>query len=398
MNIDIEDIINNASHIINQKYKKNPNKKLIRQILISFINNCLEYFKKNPPLPPIQEINRRAIAHIIDVISNQQNEDLDIKIQPRFPEEIQKLEKPLPPITNTISNSDQLNDFPKTELIEKDENSEDIFMKKLEELEITRNTINTSTPAPSPLSEIKSQQTLSQPIQQPIINAVPTVIYVPTKSKLSDLKQIIINSYDRDWSYSSNRSIFLYSGPLPSSENLKLGFAGIFLPKIVATLTPIIIIEIEGAGGQKQNILCHLTYPGVIWDMWNNIKTSDSKDAQLKNIACPWTIKLFDIYNNLLDLGYDGQLIDNVDTLLNKNCCIELNNDNNDLENNNIITIKKNNTYYGKFKIIGKSNKKYQIEGIENNKNYNELQNGLICNLTKQIIMIIELKKNELKS
>lgn len=411
IDIDIDYIINNAIIVLNNQ-KIPSNKKTIKQILMPFINGCIEHFNKNPPFPPLSEINRRAIAHIVDKIKNipkidyeyeksiksfqKSAQSLDesreyinqLNNQPRFPAEIARYETPLTDIQNDI----QLQ-LPKTELIEKDNDTDNTFLKKLEDLEITRNNLNTNVPAPSPVPIISN--TPSQPINQQVI-AAPTVIYVPTKVKLSDLKQIVINSYDRDWCYSTNRSIFVYSGPIPSGENIKLGFAGIFLPKNVATLTPIIIIEIEGAGGQKQNILCTLSFQGVIWDMWNILRTPDSKDANLKNISCPWTIKLYDIYNELLNLGNDSQIITNVEILMNKNASIELNN-NSDIDNNNIITIKKGNKDYGKFKIINKNNERYQIESIENNKNYSELQDGLICNMTKQVIMIIEIKKNELK-
>jgi hypothetical protein len=67
----------------------------------------------------------------------------------------------------------------------------------------------------------------------------------------------------------------------------------------------------------------------------------------------------------------------------------------NDLEENNIFIVKKENVTYGKFKVIGKVDKRYQIQSLNDQKDYN-LQDGLICNLYKQITMVIEITKNEI--
>ena len=424
MNIDIETLVNNTVIVLGQQ-NLNASSKRVRSILTSFIQGCFEHFNKNPPFPPVSEINRRAIANVVDVIrtkslEKQQQEHDQIQLpqynqkfeeaqqrssnslkesvefmnqhhnQPRYPSEVSKYNKPIQELPKNI-------ELPKMEILDDNIDEENTFLKKLEELEITRNTLNTTTPAPSPIPSQNIQP--SAPQQQsitPQIIAAPTVIYVPTKAKLSDLKQIIINSYDRDWDYSANRSIFVWAGPIPSGESIKLGFSGIFLPKIVATNNAIIIIEIEGAGGQKQTVLCSLSLQGVLWDTWNIIRTPDSKNCDLKHMACPWTIKLYDIYNELLNLGSDSQIINNVDVLMNSNAVVEFNSET-DLENNNIFIIKKGNINYGKYKIVNKLDHRYQIQSINNNKNYNELQGGIICNLNKQIIMVIEIKKNEIK-
>jgi hypothetical protein len=382
---DINNLINLSSNALNQNGLSASNKK-IKNIIIRFIKQCIEYFNLNPPFPPIIEINRRTILHVIDTIKNNNNNE-------EYPNEMAKHSVPikLPPLKELPQMP-----LPHIETVEKDDNNEDTFYKKLEDLEISRNSL-ASTIAQNPVPVPPPIPITSQPIpqQQQQIISTPTVIYIPTKSKLSDLKQIIINSFDRDWTYIHKRSIFMWEGPIPVDNNIKLGFAGIFLPKIVATLTPVVLIEIEGAGGHKQHLACSLNTPGTIWDNWNVLRTPDSSDISLKNISCPWTIKLFDIYNNLLDLGNDSQIIKESGLLLSNNGYMETNELINDLEENNIFIVKKENVTYGKFKVIGKVDKRYQIQSLNDQKDYN-LQDGLICNLYKQITMVIEITKNEI--
>ena len=391
INIDFDALIQRTNIALLQNNLNISNKK-IKIALTDFINQAIEHFGKNPPIPPIDEIERRAITHVITIVrlkDQQQHETNKItmqQMQPIIKIDLDKSE-PLP--------------LPEIDVKEDDEAS---FMRKLEEIEIARRIRPDQNQIP--VSPIIEQQLPFQPQLPPQVIAAPTVIYIPTKSKISDLQQIIISSIDRGWDYNPKRSTFIWSGNISKDENMKLAFAGIFLPKIVATFTPIIIIEIQGAGGKKQNILCSLSFEGPIWDKWYVVRTTDSKDTTIRPISSPWTIKLLDTFNNPLNVGEDAQIIKSVDVLINRYARMELENSCNDtcidigLDANNLFFIKKNNIIIGKYKVLSKLNNIYQISCIEsfnNSEIYNNLEGGIICNITHQIIMIVEIQKNEMQ-
>ena len=406
--------------------------KKIKSALIDFITQAFDHFNKNPPFPSIQEIERRAITHVITIAKRiQEQQQLQPQQQLQQPQQQQQQQQPQQQLQQPQQQFQQqpqhqfqqqpqqqnddtiisktINSYIKIDLdtseplplpqIEVKENDESSFLRKLEDLEITRR-------IRPDINQLQNPPIDYIPLQQPIpqipqVIAAPTVIYIPTKTKISDLKQMIINSIDRNWEYNPKRSIFIWSGNIPNDENIKLAFAGIFLPKIVATISPVIIIEIEGAGGKKQSILCSLNSEGPIWDKWYVIRTADSKDTTIRPIACPWTIKLFDIYQNLLELGEDCHIIKSVDVLLNGNAKMILENDTDDFDNNNLFIIKKNDNIIGKYKIINKLNNMYQINCVEstnNSEKYNHLEGAIICNISHQVTMIIEIQKNQMQN
>jgi len=377
MNINIDDLIQRTSIILLQNNFNLSNKK-IRSALGDFIGQAFEHFRSNPPFPLIEEIEKRAITHVITLARASGGGSGG---------------------SGGGSGSGAKMDLPLPEIDVKD-NDEQSFFKKLENMEIMRKIQPDKSQIPSlPIFEPQAQESF-KPQLPPQVVAAPTIVYIPTKTKISDLKQIIINSIDRKWDYNPKRSIFIWSGNISNDENIRLAFAGIFLPKIVATISPVIILEIEGAGGSKQNILCSLNSEGPFWDKWFVIRTTDSKDTTIRQLASPWTIKLYDVYNNLIELGEDAYIIKNVDILLNGNASMELEVPSDDLKDNNIFIIKKNDKITGKYKVLSKLNNFYQIRCIETTNItdfYNNLVGGIICNISAQVTMIIETAKNELQ-
>ena len=198
---------------------------------------------------------------------------------------------------------------------EEDETSkdEDDFFKKLQDLENQR---SIPVRGPTPLTPLTPPQP-SAPQQVPSTPA-PVVYVTPPVARPQ--KPIIINGADRMWEYFRKRSTLVWNGQLPPNT-ASVNVVALMIPSVFACLTPIVCIEISGAAGNSVEALCTRrdsvpsVEAGPLWDTW--IPCSDF--AQLKALACPWTITLCNHYHEPLELGEDAFSFTNAVRLQNGN-------------------------------------------------------------------------------
>jgi hypothetical protein len=133
---------------------------------------------------------------------------------------------------------------------------------------------------------------------------------------------VIINGADRMWEYFSKRSTLVWSGPVPPGVS-QVRLVSVFLPGECANQTPVVVVEVTGAAGNSVDSVCCRSSPSGSgaagnsgWDTWTPCTESF---AELKSLACPWTIKLKDTFGNALDIGEDGCIVQQVVHLMNGN-------------------------------------------------------------------------------
>ena len=144
--------------------------------------------------------------------------------------------------------------------------TEDEFFIKLKKLENTRNIVSETLIAAKP---VNNTPFLTQPTQN-TLQLQPIVIQpVDTHTqRVSNtlIKSIIINASKRDWIYFHDRNIFLWSGIQNEVSNYIL--SNVLLPKRISKTTPVVILEITGAGNKIMEFVLTLHTCGVTWDTW----------------------------------------------------------------------------------------------------------------------------------
>jgi hypothetical protein len=349
----IEHVLIICRKFLNQKYNIKVADEQLRQLITNTLKQLTKYYSENPPEPALDVINKQTITRIKDVLLQQLQPHSQPPQQPQQPQQ---------PISDAdgIANAD---------------NDAQDFFAKLEEFEIQRN----ASFKPNELLKLVAQPPSVPPQTPP--TSVP-VIYIPTlHSSIKQSKVIYINSIDRDWTYFSNRTTFSWNGQLPTDDS-KLFVTCLTLPTNVATLTPLIIIEINGAGNQKEEIVCyHSNDSSPIWSIW---KPCSQHCSLIKSLSCPWTINLLDVYKNPLDIGNDGALVTECSTLINGNYRVQFSSSI-DAEKNAILL--SNNKQY---KVINSINDQFELKGIT------PLSVGSpVCNMHKQSTILLEIIKNE---
>jgi hypothetical protein len=355
----IEHVLIICRKFLNQKYNIKVADEQLRQLITNTLKQLTKYYSENPPEPALDVINKQTITRIKDVLLQQLQPQQQHSQPPQHPS--QQLQ-PQQPISDAdgIANAD---------------NDAQDFFAKLEEFEIQRN----ASFKPNELLKLVAQPPSVPPQTPP--TSVP-VIYIPTlHSSIKQSKVIYINSIDRDWTYFSNRTTFSWNGQLPTDDS-KLFVTCLTLPTNVATLTPLIIIEINGAGNQKEEIVCyHSNDSSPIWSIW---KPCSQHCSLIKSLSCPWTINLLDVYKNPLDIGNDGALVTECSTLINGNYRVQFSSSI-DAEKNAILL--SNNKQY---KVINCINDQFELKGIT------PLSVGSpVCNMHKQSTILLEIIKNE---
>lgn len=352
---------------ISERYNVELAENTLRQILTNIHKKNLEYYRINPPLPSLEELNKRAISEVRDFILQQQQQlpprsKPQIQQQPQRPsqqlQELQQLQEqqfqqrqqfetniqqfqPLPPpqIQQSIPQQQiqqhQPQQQPQSQGFEQDfaeiserndnliseqndssireEKNEDDFFKKLQTLELQRGTqINLQQTTNDPIPSSVSQQRV-QPAPPQSTN---TIIYMSnaTTADARHTKPIVLCGASRMWVHIVDRNIISFNGPLPDSMHIRL--SRLMLPKRVSQNTPCINVRIKSATDKNMEVLCHLEKEGPIWDIWKPISTALSL---IKTFACPWTITLYDLFNKPLEMGKDGNIITSVTRLMNGN-------------------------------------------------------------------------------
>lgn len=172
---------------------------------------------------------------------------------------------------------------------------DDLINVKLRELEARRQIIPT-------YQDIQQEETrIELPKQAPI---QPITFALPSQTQVIDkiYKTFIINSLNRDWDKTPLRNNIKFSVPLSLDTNL-FYLDTLCLPTFVRNITPYVIINVSD--GNKRifyTLLPLATSTGCSkWDVWKPIQNAENIVLGHKN----WSLKLYDFYNNELDLGAD---------------------------------------------------------------------------------------------
>ena len=420
----------NITHLCNicerfflEKYNINVTQDTLNKTIPVLLNKIIIYYNKNPPLPPLQEINKIAMQRMKDFILSKTQKPSQVQHQQPLLEPLQppinSQKIPLMPlkdikydpndlfVSNKVSeihsnhNIINKNDFQEhnehNEHREHNINnnvnnntrevqdivSEDEFFVKLKNLENTRNIIDTVKTNISESSYLSTNTSLNNLVQQQ-----PIVIQQISPSHNLDIhnsfnsitKSIIINAADRDWIYFHERNTFIWSGIQIDASSIKLSH--VLMPRRVAKTTPIVILEITGSSNKVLELVLILHTCGVAWDTWKCVN-----DDLIQNISCPWTLKLLDTHKQPLNiLGKDGSIIKSASLLYNKNTQITIEPHMNCIESGTQLKVYntnlKNNIIMNVINVNG-----YNIE-VEDD--VTSSINGIVCNLCYQPYIIID--------
>lgn len=302
-----------CSQFLADKFQIRLTDQQLKGILKSSVQELMQFFQSNPPLPSLEEFNKRAIVRVKEKAMLLVRET-SVPVPPPLPQPpVQSAPPPLPSPAAARQDSELLpppvmerGDGRNDATIDAEEASED-FAKRLQQLELQRSAniapkegIGSTTPPPPVLS--------SPPVVPPPPTNAPTVLYVPTvQNAIRYSKTILIHSAERLWDYFHDRNTFVWAGPLPP-EHATITVASVQLPVAVSHMTPVVLLHIQGAGGQTMDIHCvRMQGSGEngTWDTWQ-----PCGGAVLRAIACPWNIQIKDALQNPLDLGQDGMVIE----------------------------------------------------------------------------------------
>lgn len=437
-----------CGNFIRERYNVSLEDSTLKQILTNIHKKNLQYFNAHPPIPSLDELNKRAISEVRDFIIQQKQQPQPHAqfqqppqqflqqpsqqfLQPQqFQQPLQQsLQKPLqtqqlpqhhdvnmplydinnfqpPPApqlqqklqTNTPLNNEIISantestlepvDFNETsETSIRDEKNEDSFFKKLQTLELQRGQqINLKEPQNDPFPSANQQKIQAAPPQ-----STNTIIYMSNNSSLTsdyrNIKPVVLCGSSRMWVHIVDRNLLIFNGPLPDSVHMRL--CKIMLPKRVAKNTPCVNVRIQSATDKVIEILCHLDKEGTTWDIWKPISNILSL---IKTFACPWTITLYDLFNKPLEMGKDGNKITSVTRLINGNTKITVEPDNFDITSYAQILIQTNDNKEEHINILHVSQNTIELPG-----DYTHLKESdtYICNLQAQVYLIFEMEKQE---
>jgi len=357
----------------------------LKSVLEASMQSIYQYYQDKPPFPSMDELNKKAIVRTkeqILLLVREAQATTQASAQATAQSSPQPTGQPSGP------SSSQLSAQPPKQNDDKLENgeTEKDFMKRLQELELQRNAsvVNVSTPAPDPIVPPKARADTVAPPN------LPTVLYVPTVSPPKTTRTILIHSIDRMWDYFHDRFHFGWSGPFPEMDSGEsLQFSSILLPAKVAKETPVVEVHIEGVGGHHQRIFCTCVGAGeeLGWHVW---RPTSSTVATLKPIACPWTIKLYDVIGDALELGKDGFQVSDADLMMQtKNTRVTLSSSASDWKGNTLMW--RNNGKIYRAKILNAYDATIEIRGDH----LEHLKTGDICGLwNMQSTVVLEIVGN----
>jgi hypothetical protein len=220
---------------------------------------------------------------------------------------------------------------------------EDEFMDKVRILENQRRSasvapipvIPSTPPPPLKLEPAKPLESNYTPVVSPtpiplipVVGSIPLSGSVPSQSGTGSSKKgrihfIPIHAKDRNWVFSPPRQSWVWSGSLPTNANLgSLRLSALMVPYWVSN-TPFITVEITGAGGQKMRCVC-LFKEGSATRGWLTLKPLNRSD-EIRPLATPWTISLFDAFDVPLALGEDIMVIKGCEVIAHEQYRISLN-------------------------------------------------------------------------
>jgi len=292
-------IFNAASKMIKDKYSNvdtNDNDliNIIKSIILSICSDAI-LIKKIVKLMELNKIALSKIKEHYDGIINRQNEPEIIK-----PEE-------------------------KDESMKYD--SEQLLLKVLE-LEEKRSVANSLANLQKQQSEVKESKQesfvqQSNPIDFNVKILEKLEVLSREKTKVS-YKNIVINSYNRDWSNNPNRNKLSFTINIDLLKN-NIKIDRLLLPKLIKYKTSFVTMTINN-NKQAQKIIFILKTSSNenAWDIWENVNSDNMLLITNKN----WHISFTDFLNNDLDMGQDN--IDIIEVNDNLNNIYDLTIDNGD--------------------------------------------------------------------
>lgn len=290
-------IFNAASKMIKDKYSNvdthdNDLINIIKSIIKSICSDAI-LIKKIVKLMELNKIALSKIKEHFDNIINRQNEPEIIKTE------------------------------------EKDESmkydSEQLLLKvlELEEKRSVANSIANLQKQQSDVKESKQESSIQQsnPINFNVKILERLEVLSREKTKIS-YKNIVINSYNRDWCNSPNRNKLSFTINIDLLKN-NIKVDSLLLPKFIKFKTSYITMTINNNKlSQKIIFILKTSSNENAWDIWENINSDNILLITNKN----WHISFTDFLNNDLDMGQDN--IDIIEVNDNLNNCYDLTIDN----------------------------------------------------------------------
>ena len=187
----------------------------------------------------------------------------------------------------------------------KTEDSDEVFFKKLQDLELRRRVAVSGAapqqPMPPPPSPpiLKPQVLEEQPRQvQHVVVAVPP----PPRHCLT----YVISSWDRNILENPGRSFMVWNNSLPPLyDPMSTRIAGLFLPASLASCSPYVSIAIQGAGGASTSCLVYPDCVATIRRGWIRWSPMDISLSYIKSVSMPWAVELRAADGTPMPLGVD---------------------------------------------------------------------------------------------
>ena len=212
---------------------------------------------------------------------------------------------------------------------EKDESmkydSEQLLLKVLE-LEEKRSVANSLANLQKQQSEVKESKQESYIQQSNPINfnvKILEKLEVLSREKTKVIyKNIVINSYNRDWCNNPNRNKLSFTINIDLLKN-NIKIDRLLLPKLIKYKTSFVTMTINNNKlSQKIIFVLQTSSNENAWDIWENINSDNILLITNKN----WHISFTDFLNNDLDMGQDNIDIIEVEDNLNNIYELTINN------------------------------------------------------------------------
>lgn len=293
-------IITASKKMIEDKYKINIDDKdlliIINNIITSICNDAM--LMKN--IGKLIELNTITLTKVKDYIEKyiiNKNEDILYQQEPTIEKEL---------LNNKYETEDLL-----SKVLELEEKRKTLNLlvnldyAKENEQHILNNNINSS--AIYPVVNNKNTSNIIENIEL-ITYIIEKIENIMNNKKNIKYKNLIINSYNRDWNIYENRNDLSLSINIDLNKNI-IEPKKLLMPKYVKNFTPLInmIIDDTKKTQKYQFILSNLSNNDGHWDTWEII---NNKCENLNNIInlnnSDWIITFTDYLNNKLNLGTDN--------------------------------------------------------------------------------------------
>lgn len=296
----IKIIFNAAEKMINDKYNSlNIAQNDIMNMIGNTINSiCSDAILLNKVVK-VMELNKISLSKVKDHLDNIINKQNELPVEEKKEEEI-----------------------------DQDKYDSEQLLLKVLELEEKRTATNSLTS----IKQSQLSQTISKPIPsiqaQPVLNDNQTLNNMDINMKILEkiesiakdkveikYKNIIINSYSRDWDINLNRNKLSFSINVNMQYNIIKPYK-LILPKTIKNKTPYVTMNItDGKHSNKVNYIIKniCSQYDSSWDIWEPL----NNDISLLLTEKKWQVYFTDFTNKDLEMGADGiniiEVVDNED-------------------------------------------------------------------------------------